>query len=130
MARAVGTPPHTKVCLKHWRSIEKSDNRCSSTLSETHSPKLTLIPRGLYNYIDKQGEKSKKYRPGSKWCYKCRASCYKQPGLPVNERRKITFTYEKCIKAHITIIPPQLSKTSKLNIVFIKYCRKTKKRNG
>ena len=99
-------------------------------LSETQGPKLTSIPRGLYHYIDKQGRKTKKYRPGSKWCYKCRASCYKQPGLPVNERRKITFTYEKCIKAHITIIPPQLSKTSKLNIVFIKYCRKTKKRNG
>ena len=32
MARAAGTPPHTKVCLKHWRSIEKSDNRCSSSL--------------------------------------------------------------------------------------------------
>ena len=130
MARAAGTPPRTKVCLKHWRSIEKSDNRCSSTLSETHSPKLTSIPRGLYHYIDKQGGKIQKYRPGSKWCYKCWASCYKQPGLPVNERQKVTFTYEKCIKAHITIIPPQLSKTSKLNIVFIKYCRKTKKRNG
>ena len=59
MARAEGTPPRTKVCLKHWRSIEKSDNRCSSTLSETHSPKLTSIPRGLYHYIDKQGGKPK-----------------------------------------------------------------------
>ena len=46
MARAAGTPPRTKVCLKHWRSIEKSDNRCSSTLSETHSSKLTSIPGG------------------------------------------------------------------------------------
>ena len=42
MARAEGTPPRTKVCLKHWRSIEKSDNRCSSTLSETRreNPKM------------------------------------------------------------------------------------------
>ena len=63
MARAAGTPPRTKVCLKHWRSIEKNDNRCSSTLSETHSPKLTALPRGLYHYIDKQGGKTKKYRP-------------------------------------------------------------------
>jgi len=31
MARATGTPPRTKVCLKHMRSIEKSDNQCSST---------------------------------------------------------------------------------------------------
>ena len=58
MARAEDKPPRTKVCLKHWRSIEKSDNRCSSTLSETHSPKLTSIPRGLYHYIDKQGGKT------------------------------------------------------------------------
>ena len=64
MTRAEGTPPRTKVCLKHWRSIEKSDNRCSSTLSETHSPKLTSIPRGLYHYIDKQGGKTQKYRQG------------------------------------------------------------------
>ena len=96
LTRAAGTPPHTKVCLKHWRSIEKDDNRCSSTLSETHSPKLTAIPRGLYNYIDHRGENSKKYRPGSKWCHKCRASCYNQPGLPVIERRKVTFIYKKC----------------------------------
>ena len=96
LTRAAGTPPRTKVCLKHWRSIEKNDNRCSSTLSETHSPKLTAIPRGLYHYIDKQGGKTKKYRPGSKWCFKCRASCYKQSGLPIIERRKVTFPYEKC----------------------------------
>jgi len=96
LARAAGTPPRTKVCLKHWRSIEKDDNRCSSTLSETHSPKLPAIPRGLYNYIDHHGENSKKYRPGSKWCYKCRASCYNQPGLSVIERRRVTFIYKKC----------------------------------
>lgn len=57
-------------------------------LCQKHSPKLTSIPRGLYHYIDKQGGKIQKYRPGSKWCYKCGASCYKQPGLPANERRK------------------------------------------
>ena len=74
LARAAGTPPRTIVCLKHLRSIEKDDNRCSSTLSERHSQKLTAIPKGLYNYIDKHGENTKKYRPGSKWCYERRAS--------------------------------------------------------
>ena len=84
----------------------------SSTLPETHSPKLTTIPRGLQHYIDKQGGKTKKYRSARNDAtiiiveYR-----YKQPGLPVIERRKVTFTYEKCIKAHITIIAPQLSKT-------------------
>ena len=69
--KGCGYTPRTKVCLKHWRSIEKSDNRCSSTLSETHGPKLTSIPRGLYHYIDKQGGKTQKCCPGSKWCHKC-----------------------------------------------------------
>ena len=86
LARAAGTPRLTKVCLKHQRSIEKDDNRCSCTLAETHSQKLSAIPRRLYDHIDRHGKNSKKYRTGSKWCYKCRASCYNQPEFPVAAR--------------------------------------------
>lgn len=109
LARAAGIPPLTKVCLKHLRSIEKEDSRCSATFSETHSNKLTAIPRSLYEHIDTRGKKDKEYRPGSKWCYKCRASCYNQPGFPVAERRKVTFPihnkYLYDMQIHIHIIP-------------------------
>ena len=98
LASAEGTPARTKVCLKHWGSTEKNDNRCSSTLSETHSPKLTTIPRGLHHYIEKTRRENQEIPPVSKWCYKCRASCYKQPGLPVIERRKVTFTSRNVLK--------------------------------
>ena len=64
------------------------------------SPKLTAITKGLYHYRHWQtkGNETKKYCPGSKWWYKCQASCYNQPGLPVIEKQKVTFihVYEKC----------------------------------
>ncbi len=59
LARAASTRPRTKVCLNHLRSIEKDDIRCSATFSETHSNKLTAIPRSLYEHIDRRVKKKK-----------------------------------------------------------------------
>ena len=61
LARSAGTPSHTKVCLEQLRSIEK-DNRCSCTLSETHSQKLSAIPGGMYEHLVQQGENNINYR--------------------------------------------------------------------
>ena len=85
-----------------WSTGDRSRRMTTDvrTLCQKHSPKLTALPRGLYQYIDKQGGKTKKYRPGSKWCYKFQASSYKQPGLPIIERRKVTFTYENVSLYH------------------------------
>ncbi len=135
LARAAGTPPRTKVCLKHLRTIEKKDNRCSCLLSETHSQKLSVIPRGMYEHLDKQGETNTNYRPGSKWCYKCRAAWYSQPELPVTERRKVTFsTHQILIKNGVNsysfIFTLHLSNTLKVNEICINYYRKTKKGNS
>ena len=47
--------------LKHLQLIKRDDNQYSSTLSEMHSQKLTAIPKGLYQNIDKQGKNTKKY---------------------------------------------------------------------
>jgi len=111
LARAAGTPPSTKVCLRHWRSIEKDDNRCLSTLSETHSPKLTAIPRGLYKYIDKHEENTKKYHPGSKCCYKCRII-----DISVKEAQRLyRVEKEKCeeLKEELTAVQSQLSRDTR-----------------
>ena len=65
------------ACLKHRRALEKEDERCSSVLSGSHSQTLLSIPRKLYQFNDERGKTIKGYRPGGKWCNKCRACYYR-----------------------------------------------------
>jgi len=52
----------------------RANNRCSfpSRNSTQHSRALVPIPRRLYEQIDKVGAGVQDYRPGCKWCTKCK----------------------------------------------------------
>ena len=95
LARAANLPEQTLVCLRHRRSIERQDSRCSSPFQERHSKKLTLIPVSLYSILDTQGKQNPKYQPGSKWCNACKAKFYKNAeqdcGMAITKRRKVNL---------------------------------------
>ena len=60
LARAANVPEGTPTCLRHRRSIEREDNRCSSPLLDKHSKKLTEIPVSLYPVLNILAEKKRK----------------------------------------------------------------------
>ena len=66
------------TCLKLRRALGKEDERCSSVLSGSHSKTLMSIPQKLYQFHDERGKTIKGYRPGGKWCNKCRACYYRK----------------------------------------------------
>ena len=107
LARAANVPKGTPTCLRHRRSIEREDNRCSSSLLEKHSKKLTDIPASLYAVLNSGGENKENYCPGSKWCHACKRKFYKEAGTTdVNKRRKVNlisafpFINNSCCSSH------------------------------
>ena len=79
LARLLGVEKEAgSVCLKHRRMLEKEDERCSSLLSRSHSKQLMAVPRKLYQYLDDHGKLEAYYRPGCKWCNKCRTVYYEK----------------------------------------------------
>ena len=79
LARIAGVAAgNANVCLKHQRELDKSDERCLSVLSTTHSKKLMAILRRVYKFLDERGKDVLDYRPGSNWCNACRACYYKE----------------------------------------------------
>ena len=79
LARGLGVEQgEAFACLKHRRALAKEDDRCSSTLSKTHSKKLLAIPQKLYQFLDDRGRMVNNYRPGGKWCNNCRAAYYRE----------------------------------------------------
>ena len=85
LARVLGIAPGVGyACLKHRRAHEKEDERFSSVLSRSHSENLMSIPRKLYQFHDERGKTVESYRPGGKWCNKCRAYYYRK--IKTNKR--------------------------------------------
>ena len=79
LSRVLGVEPGVGyACLKHRRALDKEDERCSSALSRSHSKKLSTIPQKLYQFFDERGKTVVNYRPGGKWCNKCRTSYYRE----------------------------------------------------
>ena len=66
------------ACLKHRRALEREDKRCSSVLLLSHSKTLTTMPQKLYQFLDERRKTVVNYRPGGRWCHKCRTSYYRE----------------------------------------------------
>lgn len=74
LARAGGLPPGAWICLKHRNIIVREDKRCSCPSSWGHSKKLAedVIPERLFPVFDDIGSNVPGYRPGARWCFKCK----------------------------------------------------------
>ena len=100
LARAANLSEQTLVCLRHHRSIERQDSRCSSPFQERHSKKLTLIPVSLYSILYSQGKQNPNYQPESKWCNACKVKFYKNAqgdcGMAITKRRKVNLIDTLC----------------------------------
>ena len=98
LARVLGVAPGVGyACLKHQRALEKEDELCSSVLSSSHSKNLMSIPRKLYQFHDAQGKTVESYRPGGKWCNKCRACYYRK--IKTNKRVSLLACVPTCFFA-------------------------------
>ena len=74
LARGAGVNVGEYLCISHRDEVMRANNCCSfpSRNSTQHSRALVLLPRHLYQQIDKIGAGVQDYQPGCKWCTKCK----------------------------------------------------------
>lgn len=75
VCRAGGIETCEAVCQRHFDEIRREDNkRCSCPSSWGHSEKLHGHPilRRFYQILDEVGANCISYKPGTRWCNKCR----------------------------------------------------------
>ena len=75
VCRAGGLEPYESVCQKHFDQIRREDDKkCSCPSTWGHSRKLHghRIPTHYYRFLDQVGQNSSSYKPGTRWCNKCR----------------------------------------------------------
>ena len=76
VCRAGGIEPYESVCQRHFDKIRREDDKiCSCPSSWGHSSKLHAhpVPTQYYQILDQVGRSSaSSYKPGTRWCNKCR----------------------------------------------------------
>lgn len=75
ICRAGGLESCETVCQRHFDQIRREDDRnCSCPSTWGHSKKLHghPIPSRFHNVLDEAGRSLDKYKPGTRWCNKCR----------------------------------------------------------
>ena len=76
VCRAGGLQALETICQRHFDQIRREDDRrCSRPSTWGHSHKLHAhpIPTRYYRILDEVGQEScTLYKPGTRWCNKCR----------------------------------------------------------
>ena len=73
LSRRANLSAGARVCLRHWKEIDRADKVCVCPLQQ-HSKKLEsshFIPARLYPVFDDVGKSLADYQPGSRWCNHC-----------------------------------------------------------
>ena len=108
VCRAGGLEPCESVCQRHFDQIRRRDDKtCSCPSTWGHSLKLHghPVPTGYYRILDQVGRSSASYKPGTRWCNKCRTEAPKRfknwPQLEEESTEVSLFYY---IKMSISMI--------------------------
>lgn len=93
LSRVAGLPVNSHVCRRHWDELRRKDVLLSNTRQKTRSRlDSKAIPRRFYRIFDEIGSRTTAYRPGTRWCYHCKARANKQfsnhPEFTVKPRKK------------------------------------------
>lgn len=73
LARGAGINVGDHLCISHRIEARRANSRCSfPSESNTHSKVLVELPKRLYQQVDRIGTTSSSYKPGCKWCTKCK----------------------------------------------------------
>lgn len=81
ICRAGGLEPCDSVCQRHFDQIRREDNKkCSCPSTWGHTAKLNghPIPCGYFQILDEVGRSLPEYKPGTRWCNKCRTEAPKR----------------------------------------------------
>ena len=76
IARYVGGATDGWACTRHWTRANREANRfcaCPLPVQSVHSNDISVkIPVRLYEMFDRIGRAMSGYRPGVRWCSRCR----------------------------------------------------------
>ena len=95
LCRVAGLPVNSHVCRRHWDELRRKDVRCSCPTHDRKTPSRLdskPIPRRFYPIFDEIDSRTTAYRPGTRWCYHCKARANKEfsshPEFTVKPRKK------------------------------------------
>ena len=73
IARYVGGTTNSWACTRHWTRINREANSFCACPLPVHSTDISAnIPARLYEMFDRIGSTTSGYRPGVRWCSRCR----------------------------------------------------------
>ena len=81
VCRAGRLEPYEFICQQHFDQIRREDDKtCSRSSTWGHSRKLHghPVPFRFYRILDQVGRSSASYKPGTRWCNKCRTEAPKR----------------------------------------------------
>ena len=73
IGRYVGGTTNSWACTRHWTRINREANSFCACPLPVHSTDISAnIPPRLYETFDRIGSTTSGYRPGVRWCSRCR----------------------------------------------------------